>query len=168
VTLDVVRLELDEANALVARWHRHHQPAQGHRFSIGVVHDGALVGAAIAGRPVSRWHDPGLVLEVVRCVTDGTRNACSFLYGHCARGGAALGFEIVQTYTLDSEHGASLRAAGFEQVSTSPGRQWKHTDGRPRRDDQPNVDKGRWVRVLHEHVEFERPALIATDQPPLF
>lgn len=168
MTLLVVSLSLDEANALVSRWHRHHQPAQGHRFSIGVVLDGALVGAAIAGRPVSQWHDPQRVLEVVRCVTDGTRNACSFLYGHCARGGAALGFEICQTYTLDSEHGSSLLAAGFVRVSTSPGRQWKHTDGRPRRTDQPNVDKARWVRELHEHVEFERPRSIPDGVEPLF
>jgi len=34
--LRVVPIELKTANQLVARWHRHHQPAQGHRFSLGV------------------------------------------------------------------------------------------------------------------------------------
>ena len=53
--LHVVPLELSEANRLVAQWHRHHQPSQGHRFSLGVVdNDGGLHGAAIIGRPVAR------------------------------------------------------------------------------------------------------------------
>lgn len=53
--LHVVPLELAEANRLVAQWHRHHQPSQGHRFSLGVMdNDGTLHGAAIVGRPVAR------------------------------------------------------------------------------------------------------------------
>ena len=53
--LHVVPLELSEANRLVAQWHRHHQPSQGHRFSLGVMDpSGVLHGAAIVGRPVAR------------------------------------------------------------------------------------------------------------------
>ncbi len=38
--LHIIPLELDEANDLVGRWHRHHKPAVGHRFSIGSdIHD---------------------------------------------------------------------------------------------------------------------------------
>lgn len=113
--LRVVPVELDEANALVTALHRHHQPAVGHRFSIGcVTADGTLVGAAIVGRPVARLAGtPRAVLEVVRLVTDGTPNACSMLYAAAARAGKALGFERIQTYVLASEPGTSLKASGW-------------------------------------------------------
>src|SRR5690242_3370013 len=80
VGMKIVPLTLAQANALVASLHRHHKPAQGHRFSIGAEHNGALVGAVIVGRPVARGCDPYRTAEVVRLVTDGTKNACSFLY----------------------------------------------------------------------------------------
>ena len=148
--LFVVPLELSEANALVARWHRHHQPSQGHRFSLGVI-DGAgeLHGAAIVGRPVARLAgSPRDVLEVVRLVTDGTQNACSILYAAAARAGRAMGYRRIQTYILDSETGASLVAAGWEYEGEAGGGQWKHTDGKPRRTDQPTGMKGRWAKTL--------------------
>ena len=47
--------------------------------------NGHLAGVAIVGRPVSRYLDNGLTLEVNRLCTDGTKNACSFLYGAAAR-----------------------------------------------------------------------------------
>jgi hypothetical protein len=146
-----VPVELVEANALVAAFHRHHHPSQGHRFSLGVARpDGVLVGAAIVGRPVARLAgSPRAVLEVVRLVTDGTPNACSMLYAAAARAGKALGFERIQTYILDSETGTSLRAAGWTYEGEAGGRQWKHTDGKPRRTDQPTETKGRWAKVLN-------------------
>lgn len=144
--LVVVPIELEEANALVARWHRHHQPVQGHRFSIGAldVASARFVGAAIIARPVARMVNARRVLEVTRCVTDGTPNACSLLYGAAARIAKAAGFAKVQTYILESEQGVSLKAAGWKQEASVKGRQWKHTDGRPRRTDQPTCDKTRW------------------------
>ena len=36
-----------------------------------------LCGVAICGRPVARYLDDGLTLEILRCCTDGTYNACS-------------------------------------------------------------------------------------------
>lgn len=146
----VVPLELAEANALVRRLHRHHKPAQGHRFSLGVIDDdGTLHGAAIIGRPVARMAgSPRDVLEVVRLVTDGTPNACSALYAAAARAGHAMGFRRIQTYILDSEPGTSLRASGWRSEGGAGGGQWKHTDGRPRRTDQPTGPKERWTRAL--------------------
>ena len=113
--LRVVPIELKTANALVSAWHRHHQPCVGHRFSLGVADDhGVLHGACIVGRPVARLGGhPNKVLEVVRLVTDGTRNACSMLYSAAARAGKAMGYERIQTYILDSETGVSLRASGW-------------------------------------------------------
>jgi hypothetical protein len=152
----VVPLELDEANALVAAWHRHHQPVIGHRFSLGVMdEDGHAHGAAIVGRPVARPLNPRAVIEVTRLVTDGTPNACSMLYAACARAAKAIGYERIQTYILDDEPGVSLRAAGWVYEGSVRGRQWTHTDGRPRRTDQPTTDKGRWGLALND----PRPSL---------
>ena len=142
--------ELKDANAFIAEHHRHHKPVQGHRFSLGVTDAaGTLHGAAIVGRPVARLAgSPRDVLEVVRLVTDGTRNACSALYAAAARAGAAMGYRRIQTYILDSETGASLVAAGWVYEGEAGGGQWKHTDGKPRRTDQPTGMKGRWAKTL--------------------
>ena len=160
--LSAIPLELSEANDLVSRWHRHHQPCVGHRFSIGVVDEsGELHGAAIIGRPVARLAgSPRDVLEVSRLVTDGTKNACSLLYAAAARAGAAMGYLRIQTYILGDETGASLRAAGWSYEGEAGGGQWKHTDGRPRRTDQPVGIKGRWGKSLNERPDL---AVVTTD-----
>ena len=75
--------------------------------------DGLLVGAAIAGRPVSRMLDNGQTIEVTRLVSDGTPNACSCLLGAMRRVARAMGYARIITYTLASESGTSLRAAGW-------------------------------------------------------
>ena len=158
MSLRVVPIELREANALVALLHRHHKPVQGHRFSLGAI-DGAgnLRGAATIGRPVARLAGhPRAVLEVTRLVTDGTRNACSILYAAAARAGREMGYERIQTYILDSELGTSLKAAGWTCAGAAGGGQWKHTDGKPRRTDQPTELKERWFKALNE----AHPALI--------
>jgi hypothetical protein len=148
----VVPLELAEANAVVAAWHRHHKPVVGHRFSLGVIDDDGVVrGAAIVGRPVARLAGlPREVLEVTRLVTDGTKNACSMLYAAAARTGRQLGYLRIQTYILDEEPGTSLRASGWrlEGPSQRVG-QWNHTDGKPRRSDQPQGLKMRWGLELN-------------------
>ncbi len=152
--LRVVPLELSEANGLVLLWHRHHKPSQGHRFSIGCIEQstGRLCGAAIVGRPVARLAGhPRDVLEVVRLVTDGTKNACSCLYAAAARTGKELGYLSIQTYILEEEHGVTLRASGWICEGIAGGGQWKHTDGKPRRTDQPTGMKTRWRRVLNSN-----------------
>ena len=53
--LDIVPVSLKEANAFVERYHRHHKPVVGHKFSIGATDGETIVGVAIVGRPVSRW-----------------------------------------------------------------------------------------------------------------
>lgn len=80
--------------------------------------------------------------------TDGTPNVCSFLYGRAARAARAMGYRKIQTYILDSEPGTSLRAAGWTHDGNVTGRQWRHTDGKPRRTDQPTCDKQRWAKDL--------------------
>jgi hypothetical protein len=168
VTLFVLPVELAEANTFINVLHRHHQPVIGHRFSIGCVDDaGVLHGVAVIGRPVARLAgSPRDVAEVTRLATDGTYNACSILYAAAARAAKAMGFQRIQTYTLPSEGGASLRASGWVDEGPAGGGRWKHTDGRPRRTDQPTDVKTRWA--LHfdrPHMNVTMPPAVAEAQP---
>lgn len=122
--LTLIPVTLAEANAFVAQHHRHHRPVVGHKFSIGCAADGRLVGVAIVGRPVSRHLDNGLTLEVNRLCTDGTKNACSMLYAAAWRAARAMGYRKIITYTLDTENGASLRAAGWTCAGLAGGKRW--------------------------------------------
>jgi hypothetical protein len=138
--LQHVRLSLNEANAFVQRHHRHHKPVVGHIFSLGCVKEGKIVGVAIVGRPVSRMRDDGLTAEVTRLCTDGTRNACSFLYGASARAAFALGFKRIGTYILADERGRSLIASGWRLIGEAGGGSWS-VPSRPRVDKHPTEDK---------------------------
>ena len=42
--LELVPISLKEANAYVERYHRHHKPVVGHKFSIAAAVDGEIVG----------------------------------------------------------------------------------------------------------------------------
>lgn len=134
VGLEIVRIDLAEANAFVSTHHRHHKPVVGHLFSIGAVIDGKIVGVAIVGRPVSRMRDDGETAEVTRLCTDGTRNACSFLYGAAARAAFSLGFKRIGTYILASEPGKSVVAAGWRMIGKTKAESWS-------RGNRPRVDK---------------------------
>jgi len=134
--MTVERIGLDEANAFVSEHHRHHKPVVGHLFSIGAALEGKIVGVAIVGRPVARRRDDGVRAEVTRLCTDGTRNACSFLYGACARAAFALGFKRIGTYILATEPGTSLTASGWRMICETPGRSWS-VPSRPRVDTHP-------------------------------
>lgn len=149
----IVPLTLAQANDLVARLHRHHKPARGHRFSIGAVKDGKLVGAAIVGRPVARKTPPYEVAEVVRLVTDGTKNAPSALYGAAARAAQAMGFWRIQTFILEDEPGTSLRAAGWEFEGWTNAEGWNRPSRNGRREDQPMGRKQRWGKYLNPKLE---------------
>lgn len=132
----VCHIELSTANSFVKNHHRHHKVVQGHRFSIGAIYNNKLVGVAIVGRPVGREVDQLLTIEVTRLTTDGTRNACSFLYGACVKAGKSLGYHKIQTYILSSELGSSLKASGFVFSHVTKGREWKvNTDDIIRRTD---------------------------------
>ena len=138
--MSIERIGLDEANAFVAEHHRHHKPVIGHLFSLGAALEGQIVGIAIVGRPVARGRDDGVTAEITRLATDGTKNACSFLYGAAARAAFALGFKRIGTYILASEPGTSLAAAGWRQIGEVRGRSWS-TPSRPRVDKHPTQAK---------------------------
>lgn len=115
-------ITIKDANAFVATHHRHNRPTQGALFAVAATADhGQLIGVAIVGRPPRMLQD-GVTVEIRRVCTDGTRNACSFLYARSLRAAAALGYERAVTYTRQDESGASLRAAGARLAAALPAR----------------------------------------------
>lgn len=155
MAMQAIPLSLIEANAVVAAWHRHHQPVKIHRFSIGAVKDRRLVGVAIVSTPVNQFSgDAREVAEVRRVATDGTYNACSFLYGACARTAKAMGFHRIQSYILPEEGGASLRAANWQLEVADTGRSNFHS--RPGRiASYPLGSKQRWGLILNAPVDLD-------------
>lgn len=134
VSLRVVPISHKEANAFVKKYHRHHKPTTGHKFSLAVADaEDNIRGVAIVGRPVSRHLDDGWTLEVNRVCTDGARNACSMLYGKSWQVAKALGYRRLITYTLPAEGGASLRGAGWKLIGERGGGNW-NVKSRPRID----------------------------------
>ena len=155
-------MTLAQANDLVARWHRHHKPETGHRFSIGAItSDERFIGAAIVGRPKAHMTPQYEVAEVTRLVTDGTKNAPSMLYAAAARAAKAMGFWKIQTFILESEPGISLDAAGWEFDGWSDGGDWNRPSRGGRRTDQPQDRKKRYVKLLNRPTSVALKELMA-------
>lgn len=145
--LEVRPIGLKTANRFVEANHRHHKKVAGCKFSICACRGDVIVGVAICGRPVSRHMDDGTVIEINRLCTDGTRNACSLLYGACCRIAKEMGYRKIITYILTSENGASLKASNFTCEGEAGGEIW--TGERARDNGVPRELKTRWVRVLN-------------------
>ena len=145
--MTAVPLTQKQANEFVGSLHRHHKPSRGDKFRIGAGVDGQLVGVVQVGRPVARRLDNGETVEVTRLCTDGTKNACSFLYAKAARIAKELCYKKIITYILDSEDGTSLLAAGWRKEADSPGGSWS-VPSRPREDNAPICPKQRWAKTL--------------------
>ena len=126
--------------------HRHHRPTVGCKFCIGLFDYNKMVGCAVCGRPVSRYLDDGLTCEINRLCTDGTKNACSMLYGASCRVAKEMGYKKVITYILESENGASLKASNFICEGIAGGKNW--TGKRNKGQDIPAEMKTRWVKTL--------------------
>lgn len=136
-----------EAKEFVERVHRHHFSPQGWKFGLGAEKDGKLVGIVMVGRPVSRVLDDGFTAEVIRLATDGTKNACSFLYSRARQIAFAMGFTRIITYILKSEPGTSLRAAGWRFVRDAGGGSWSRPS-RKRTDKAPLEPKQLWEAIV--------------------
>ena len=145
--LSLVPISLKQANTFVAAHHRHHKPVTGHKFSIGCEAEGQLVGVVIAGRPVSRYLHNGLTPEVNRLCSTGEKNVCSMLYSAAARAAKAMGYRKIITYTLDTEPGTSLRAAGWSCAGPAGGERWTG-QRRPAADLYPAQRKLRYEKTL--------------------
>lgn len=142
--LTVVPTSWREAAAFVARHHRHHPPPRGCICCLAVADEaGAVHGVAIVGRPCARRLQDGFTAEVTRCCTDSTPHVASKLYAAAWRASRALGYRRLVTYTLVTERGTSLRAAGFRELGRAGGGSWSRAD-RPRVDLAPTQYKIRW------------------------
>jgi hypothetical protein len=147
MSLIIKPIHIKDAKNFVKQYHRHNIPPVGGKFAIACYNDDKLCGVAICGRPVARYLDNGLTLEIYRNCTDGTKNACSKLYGACIRIAKNMGYKLVITYTLDSELGSSLKAANFVCAGTAGGFAW--TGERKRAYYvSPNEMKKRWEYLL--------------------
>jgi hypothetical protein len=134
-----------EACFFVKTHHRHHKPPIGAKFSIACNDGHQVVGVIIVGRPVSRHLDDTWTAEVSRCCTDGTKNAPSMLYSAAWRAARAMGYRRLITYTLETEPGTSLKAAGWRLVGQAGGGTWNRRT-RPRIDSHPTGQKMLWDR----------------------
>lgn len=148
--MKAVPIELKEANAFVDGLHRHHSSVHRDKFRIGVLNDdGKLCGVGQCARPVSRCLDDGKTIEVVRVCTDGTENACSFIYSRLARISKEMGYQRIITYILCSESGVSLKASGWKLDCPECGGGSWNTPSRPRNQPKyPTVKKQRWIKEL--------------------
>ena len=153
-TLEVVPIEIAEANEFIKSHHRHHKPPQGYKFCLAVSNGKSIVGVAVVGRPIARHRSDGWTLEVTRTCTNGTKNANSCLYGACWRVARAMGYKRLITYTMPSESGVSLRGAGFKLIGeTKDNKGWSRTK-RPRVDTHPLTRKLVWSKEeVDEHPD---------------
>lgn len=133
-----------EAFAFIDALHRHHKRPVGWLFGIGARNaSGKLVGVCVVGRPSARHCDDGYTVEVTRLCTDGSRNACSFLYAAAWRAARAIGYTRACTFILPEEGGASLRASGWIKHGATRGETWSRSS-RLREDKHPVGPKERW------------------------
>lgn len=137
-------ISFKDACSYIATYHRHHKPPQGWKFGVSARDDDGIIhGVAMIGRPVSRMIDQDNTLEVIRLCTDGSKNACSMLYGSCRRIAKEMGYARIITYILASESGTSLKASGWVMTGETSGGSWSRPS-RGRTDDHPLEKKQRW------------------------
>lgn len=158
--LTVVPVRKHEMEAWIKKVHRHHAPPQGYLFTLGVIDDeGQVRGMAVVGRAIARNSDSRTTAEITRVATDGCPNAGSALYGAARRAAFAMGYTRIQTYTLPSESGSSLRGAGFVLEEEGVGGGDWGRDERPRDSDHPKGEKLRWAcerDVSKPNVKFDK------------
>lgn len=145
--MEIRPITFREANRYVAEHHRHNASVVGCKFAIACYDDNQLCGVAICGRPVSRYLDDGKTLEINRVCTNGTKNACSMLYGASCRVAKEMGYKKVVTYTLESENGSSLKASNFIFCGKAGGTHWTSGRGKSR---MPAELKNRWMRCFED------------------
>ena len=145
--MEIKPISLKKANEYVTENHRHHKAVTVCKFCISLVDDNSrIIGVAICGRPVSRYLDDDVTIEINRLCTDGTKNACSMLYGACCRISKEMGYKKIITYILESEKGASLKASNFECEGIAGGKIW--TGKRCRDNGVPKEMKKRYSKQL--------------------
>lgn len=161
--LRLVPTTLRKANDFVAEHHRHNgrTSRNGGKWAVSVTDGDETVGVAIVGNPLSASLMDGLTAEVLRVCTRSAKapkNVCSMLYRACWRAWKAMGGRRLVTYTLQSETGTSLQAAGFVKAAASKGRKrgWgknDHLNDSRTYSEVIGLDKFRWEIVCGETDE---------------
>ena len=153
--MTLVPINITDAKRFVGRHHRHNRPPVSGLFAVGLENGGGLIGVAIAGRPVARPLQDGSTVEITRVCTLEHKNANSRLYGAITRAAKALGYRRAYSYTLQSESGASLKAAGFVVDAILPARATWNCPARQRvqtdlfgEETRPSEPKIRWLKML--------------------
>lgn len=160
--LDASPITQLEAKLFIGLKHRHLKRVTGGIVSVSIRRGGELVGAAMFGRPVASKTQnsiPGIAEVVRAAVIPGVRGGNSKLYKMCATIAREQGYWAIQTFTIESESGVSLRAAGFildrpasEDEEKKPNQHGKYRIGRTLNlFGEPEIHKerkNRWVRIL--------------------
>lgn len=134
MSLSLCPVTFAEACQFVRAHHRHHIAPVGHKFSTGVAEwsperpCSRLVGVAMVGRPVARYLDDGLTLEVNRTCTDGTENVNSMLYAAAWRATKALGYRRLHWHRNPAHH-CELRVGAWSP-NVSPDQAGTRLDAR--------------------------------------
>lgn len=136
------------ANEFIIHTHRHSGRVVGAIFAIGLYRESELIGVAILSRPISRRFHFQQICEVTRVCGDGTKNVNSKLYGVMARIARELGFSKIITYTLASESGVSLRAAGWKLETSKAGKPTRWNGRNNAVEKYPSEYKKRWSKSL--------------------
>jgi hypothetical protein len=139
---------IKQAREVVRRLHRHLKVVGGGRFAVAADLSGTVVGVGIVGNGPRLWEGTTKMV-ITRVATDGTRNACTLIYGALCRAGKALGYTEAWTYTLPEEPGTSLKAAGFRDMGLTKGGEHDRPSRRRKPAARPEP-KRRWLRVLTE------------------
>lgn len=109
----------------------------------------------MGARPSAQELQDGATIEVSRVclLPDAPKYAASRAYAAICQAGKALGYKRAISYTLASEAGTSLKAAGFEQKAPVKFQSWN-------RRKRPRYDRdlfGEPLRVEEDRVRWERP-----------
>lgn len=148
--LEIKPVHRDIARNFVRDHHDHCPPPAGWRFGAGLMNGSERIGVVMVGRPVARMLDQAAIVEVNRlCINRDLApglvwNGCSMLYGWAAKQARSRGFAKIITYTLESEDGTSLKAAGWVPEAKTKGGS-RNRKSRPREDKTSTEPKIRWA-----------------------
>ena len=143
--LELCPIAIKDARRWIDQHHRHHQAPLSALFAVAVTDGEEIKGVATVGRPVARGNQDGWTAEVTRvAVLEDVKNACSMLYAACWRAARAMGYRKIITYTLASEPGTSVKAAGWKVIGQVKAESWSR-QSRPRVDRYPLMDKTVWA-----------------------
>lgn len=142
----------DRARAWIKATHSHLPTGlTGWLCGVAVERDGQLVCVAALGRPKARLlaaSEPRTA-EITRIASNGTPHVASMAAAALVRAARALGYAKVITYTLASESGTCIKAAGFKRddAHVSKGGEWSRGSRARAKALEPGP-KVRWVRTL--------------------